>query len=435
MPLLPAAKKAEAFAALLDGSPAAGTGQLSTLSALAQRLSSVPQPRPDFTAALRERLISEATSSIPATVGGGTAGAVSSASSTAPTTAAAVGPTSAAAPAAAGSSAAAGAATTGSAFTSAVVAAASSVWMPFTAFVAATGIAITGVAAGASISLPGDPFYGVKQQIETIQQELAGGAVDTARAQLGFAAARLHEFQTLLRQNGDAPLSADLSQRLAKVLTDWAADTSAGTTVLLQQLSAGKGDVLALRGTLVHFTDSQARGLASAVQQLPNTQLQSYTGSAFAYLQRIDTALGNPVQVARLLSTLGLPLPTVASGAAPAPTSSSATTPSTSTPSTPSNGGGNPSAPAPGNTPASVPTLPIPTDGRPVPKASIPTVPVPLPLPDPAATGPTSGQAGGAVSGTAGAVGQTVNGVLDGVTGNGPGLSLPSTVPVPGLGH
>lgn len=425
MPLLPAAKKAEAFAALLDGSPGAGaqltTGQLNTLGALAQRLSSVPQPRPDFTAALRDRLISQATTSAPGAVGG-TTGAAGSAAPAAPTAAAApatVAPTTAAAT---GSSAATGVATTGSAVTSALAAAASSVWMPFTAFVAATGIAITGVAAGASISLPGDPLYGVKRQIETIQQELAGGAVDTAKAQLGFAAARLDEFVALVRENGDAPLSADLNRRLSLLLDNWAGDTSAGTTVLLQRLGAGTGDVTALRETLVHFTTTQARGLAAAVQQLPDAQLQSLTGSAFAYLQRLDTALGNPVQVARLLTTLGLPLPTVASSAAPARSSA---TPSAAASATTAN----PSSPAPGSTPTSIPTLPIPTGGRAVPKTSIPSVPVPVP-----STGST-GQVGGAVRGTAGAVGQTVDGVLDGVTGNGPALPLPTAVPAPGVGR
>ena len=35
-----------------------------------------------------------------------------------------------------------------------------------------------------------------------------------------------------------------------------------------------------------------ARALALVVQQLPDQRLQSLTGSAFAYLQRVDIALG-----------------------------------------------------------------------------------------------------------------------------------------------
>lgn len=414
MPLLPATKKAEAFAALLDGSPGAASGQLGTLTNLAQRLSSVPQPRPDFTAALRDRLISQATTSLPTAVGSGTAGMAGSGAGAAPG-----GAGSTAATSGAGATAAAA---TGSASTSALAAAASSALLPFAAFVAATGVAITGIFGGASISLPGDPLYGVKRQIETIQQNLAGSSVDQARAQLGFAAARLNEFRALLRENGDRPLSPDLAKRLELLLANWAGDTSSGTTVLLQQLSAGQGDVAALRATLVRFTDSQARGLAAAVQQLPDTQLQSLTGSAFAYLQRLDTALGNPVQVARLLPTLGLALPTVTPSVPAAPGNTSSAEPST-----PTSGTGTPSTAgaAPNNTPASVPTLPIPTDGRPVPRNSIPSVPVPLP------TGGSTGQRGGA-TGTAPA---TVDNVLGGVTGNGPHLSLPTAVPVPGVGR
>jgi hypothetical protein len=418
VPLLFASKQAEAFAALLDGSAEAGSDQLGTLGNLAQRLSSVPQPQPAFTAALRDQLMSQAGTALPTTAAPTAAGAASAASSSSATGTA--GTTSAV------SSAATSSAAAGSAVTSTVATSASSVWMPFVAFVAATGVAITGIAAGASLSLPGDPLYGVKRQIEIIQQQLAGGRADTARAQLGFAAARLNEFRALLRKNGDAPLSADLDKRLEQLLADWASNTSDGTTTLLQQLGAGQGDVAALRATLIRFTGSQARGLAAAVQQLPDTQLQSYTGSAFAYLQRVDTALGNPVQVARLLSTLGLALPSVGPSVRAAPGGSASPKPST-----PASSAGipNTTGSAGNNSPADVPTLPIPTDGRPVPRNSIPSVPVPLP------TGGSTGRLGGAVGGAAGTAGGTVDNVLGGVTGNGPHLSLPTAVPVPGVGR
>ena len=103
-----------------------------------------------------------------------------------------------------------------------------------------------------------------------------------------------------------------LQKRISTLLMEWAGETSEGTTALLTQLSAAGGVLPDVRSALVSFTDKQARDLAVLVQQLPDPNLQSLTGSAFAYLQRIDTALGNPVDLARLLPTLGLNLPTTA---------------------------------------------------------------------------------------------------------------------------
>ena len=180
-----------------------------------------------------------------------------------------------------------------------------------------------------------------------------------------------------------------------------------------------------MRLKLTDFTSSQARELALLVQQLPDQRLQSLTGSAFAYLQRVDTALGNPVNLATLLPSVGLPLPTSTQGPTPTTSTPSATTPSTSASTAPK-----------ANTPTSVPTLPIPTNGttggtQPSTKSpTIPTVPGvggnPVPVPG----------VGGTVDNTVNGVGKTVNGVLNGVTGKGPGLVLPTSVPsVPGVGH
>ncbi len=458
MPLLSSSKKAEEFARLLDGSSAGGgSSELGTLGDLAQRLSAVPQPRAEFASALRSKLMSEATAALP-TAGGGLGSGTSGAGSGG---AGSGGAGSGGAGSATGSSAAssAGGATgtasggAAAASTSAASSAVSSVlgstaplWAQLAAGAAATTIAISGVSIGASRSLPGDFLYGVKRQFETIQLDLAGGTTDTAVRHLDFARARLNELGDLLSRDGTAgqPLSADLQKRIQTLLTEWAGETSQGTTVLLNQLSAAAGDLPDVRATLVSFTDNQARDLAVLVQQLPDANLQSLTGSAFAYLQRIDTALGNPVDLARLLPSLGLDLPTAASTTPQTADPSAVPTPGSS-PGATTNGTPNPT-PTGGNTPTSVPTLPIPADGQSAPQAptgGVPTLPKLPKLPSTGGSGgggggpvggTVGGTVGGAVGGTVGGAQQTVDGVLNGVTGKGPALPLPTTVPkLPGL--
>lgn len=418
MPLLSSSKKAEEFARLLDGSDISGAGvsSLGTFSDLAQRLSSVPQPRAEFASALRSKLMSEAAATLPA-AGSGLGSGLGTGSS-------------------AGGGAASGGATSGAAaastsaassVVSSVLSSTTPLWAQLAAGVAATTIAVSGVSIGASRSLPGDLLYGIKRQVETIQLDLAGGRTDTAVLRLDFARARLSELGDLLdrRDAAGQPLSAELRKQLQTLLNQWAAETSIGTTALLDQLSAAAGGLEDVRATLVAFTEEQARDLAALVQQMPDSNLQSLTGSAFAYLQRVDIALGSPVDLARLLPTLGLDLPTTATpptakpnGSSPAPDASTGTVPGTS------------KAPGTGSA-TSVPTLPIPTDGQPVPKApagGAPTSPKLPGLPS-GGTGGVGGPVGGSVGGAVGGVQQTVDGVLNGVTGNGPALPLPTSVP------
>jgi hypothetical protein len=445
MPFLSSTRKAEQFARLLEGGGGGSdSGELGTLQQLATRLSAVPQPRPEFASALRDQLMSQATATLPSAgtgaagaggsgaggsgaggsgAGGSAGGAGVGAGSTgaASTGAAAMGPA-ASAPAASGSAASgaasAGAASAGSAF-SAVMSATAPVWAQFAAITAATAIAIGGVGLGASQSLPGQPLYGVKRQIEMIQVDLAGGKTDAALEQLGDARTRLTEISDLLGDRAPgAPLPADLRKRIAGLLQSWASSTSDGTTALLEQLQAGSGDVAALRQKLVAFTDAQARGLALLVQRLPDATLQSYTGSAFAYLQRVDTALGNPVHLATLLPSVGLALPSATSPAATPSTGPSSATPG----SAPTGSTGTPS-----NRATSVPTLPIPNNGSTSNEKSSqsPKVPSSSTLPSGGLPIPGGNAANQAVNG----VNQTVDGVLNGVTGHGPRLNLPTSVP------
>jgi hypothetical protein len=230
-------------------------------------------------------------------------------------------------------------------------------------------------------------------------------------------------------------------------MESWAGATSAGTTTLLASLRGTPADAARLREALTSFTRDAAQGLAIVVQQLPDTTLQSLTGSAFAYLQRVDTALGSPVDLTRLLPSLGLDLP---SAPAPAPASRPSTAPSAPAASKPSDASPGSSSSSSGSStgssgtgssgsrsssgssgsPSSVPTLPIPgsggtsaqipSRGSSTPKApSLPRAPL----------GNATSRVGNTAVGAAGAATDTVNGVLQGVTGKGPGLRLPTSVP------
>ena len=57
----------------------------------------------------------------------------------------------------------------------------------------ASVVAITGVAVAGSQSLPGDPFYGVKRQVEAFSLRTADGHVERGTRHLDHAATRLRE--------------------------------------------------------------------------------------------------------------------------------------------------------------------------------------------------------------------------------------------------
>ena len=107
--------------------------------------------------------------------------------------------------------------------------------------------------------------------------------------------------------NGRHAAVGRAEKRIRTLLTEWADETSRGTTVLLDQLSAGATGTRRAAPAAHRLHRQPGPWLALVVQRLPDTTLQSLTGSAFAYLQRVDTALGNPVDLARLLPSSGSP--------------------------------------------------------------------------------------------------------------------------------
>ncbi len=299
-------RKADAFAALLDGSSKGATTDpaLAHLAKLTQRLSAVPQPSPAFKAALRQQLVHTATTTATAAPAAGGAlhvphPRVSPGHGTG-----------------AGGAAGSGASGTSSAIMG--LGKSAPIWIKIFSGVVAATVAGTGVGVGAHRALPGDPFYGIKKQVEAVQLDLASGTRDKAKARLGFAHARVNELKELIKRDHITPnskLSAATEGHIRGLLQAWAEDAGVATTSLIEQIrSLGSSDATAklsseLRQLLASFTTNQFGQLGSLLASVPVGPLQSLTVSALGYLQRVDGVLGgNP---GTLIQQLPIPLTSI----------------------------------------------------------------------------------------------------------------------------
>jgi hypothetical protein len=295
-------RKADAFAALLDGSPKAGTQDpaLAHLAQLTQRLSSVPQPSPAFKAALRQQLVHAAAH--PATA----AATATSALHALPRPRVSPGH---------GAGGAAGTGTSGTSSAIMGIGKSAPLWIKLFTGVTAAAVSATGVGIGAHRALPGDPLYFVKKQVEAVQLDLASGSQDKAKTQLGFAHARLNELNQLIKREHVTPtskLSSATEGHIRGLLQAWAQDAGVATTSLIEQIrSLGSAASTAklsaeLRQTLATFTTNQFAQLGGLLASVPTGPLQSLTVSALGYLQRVDGVLGgNP---ASLIQQIPIPL-------------------------------------------------------------------------------------------------------------------------------
>ncbi len=299
-------RKADAFAALLDGSGKAGTQDpaLAHLAQLTQRLSAVPQPSAAFKSALREQLVHAAAH--PAT-----ASSVAGALHTVPRPRVSPGH-------GAGSGGTGGVAGTGAGGSSSAIMGlgkSAPLWIKLFTGVTAAAVSATGVGVGAHRALPGDPFYGIKKQVEAVQLDLASGAREKASTQLGFAQARINELKQLIKRDHVTPgskLSSATEGHIRGLLETWAEDAGVATTSLLQQIrglgSSSSTAALSaeLRKTLATFTSGSFSQIGALLADVPAGPLQSLTVSALGYLQRVDGVLGgNP---ATLIQQLPIPL-------------------------------------------------------------------------------------------------------------------------------
>lgn len=251
---------------------------------------------------------------------------------------------------------------------------------------AAAMTAIAGVGVGASRSLPGDAFYGVKRATEDVQLALTTGQEAKGKRHLEFARTRLHEVEALAGRNsalsGFAPGHVDAlghltteakTSTIVSTLQDMDAETRAGAEDLLQ-VYADNGSAEVLQA-LDSFTRTQFSDLRDVVRDLPT--------DAQPRAERSLSLLAVVAQQTRAAASAGGAAPTPGSTGGPGGGASSTPTPArTSTPRAGHHGGGSSSStPSTSSTPGlpSVPTQ-LPSEAPTIP--SLPTVlPEPTSLP------------------------------------------------------
>jgi hypothetical protein len=251
---------------------------------------------------------------------------------------------------------------------------------------AAVVTGITGVGLGASRSLPGQPFYGVKRATESVQLAATVGTEARGKRHLDFARTRLAEVSSLTdRSDALGPMSdgrvlagpADSSgdvKLIVDTLHAMDVETRAGANDLYAAFR-DSGSTEPLR-TLDAFTQRQYGDLHSLLTQLP-VDAQPSARSSLALLAVIATdTVRSATGATAPTPTGGTAVPSQSTSARPQPSSGSSTPPG-SHPST------SPTAPAP--TKSSTGPLPLPSATSQLPAPTLPTIP-PLPLSSPLPT-------------------------------------------------
>jgi hypothetical protein len=245
--------KIEELARLLDGAVCGPTTLMAGPAALATRMRAVAPsldarsvPRPEFRLALRTRLVAVATVQA-ATL--------------------ADAPTALAAP---------------SALASAVT------WtqgrtaqrrIGITAGAMASVVAFAGVSIASSRSLPGQPFYGLKRGVESVQLDLTHGDTAKGTKHLELATTRLREAGALAEGKGELslgggttrPLAGGLGSsardHIAQALTDFDHEATSGRTLLEKVFrSTGKPEPLRILST---FSVTEQTRLTALIPRLP----------------------------------------------------------------------------------------------------------------------------------------------------------------------
>src|SRR4051812_12960485 len=144
---------------------------------------------------------------------------------------------------------------------------------------AAAAIAVAGVGVGASRSIPGDAFYGVKRATEDVQLALTTGQEAKGKRHLEFARTRLHEVEALAGHNSaltdfmPSPVGAlghltseAKTSTIVATLQDMDDETRAGAQDLFE-VYADSGSAEPLQA-LDTFTRTQFRDLQDVVSAL-----------------------------------------------------------------------------------------------------------------------------------------------------------------------
>jgi hypothetical protein len=232
---------------------------------------------------------------------------------------------------------------------------------------AAVVTAVAGVGVGASRSLPGQPFYGVKRATENIQLATTFGTEDRGKRHLEFARVRLSEVSSLAghtaalgQLNGDrnyagaAITDRATSKLIADTLREMDVETRAGANDLFVAFrDSGSTEPLS---ALNDFTVAQYRELRALVQALPaDVRAQAMSSLLLLNLVATDTvALARSGHASQPSTPSSTP-----SGPAGSPTATPGRTPSSSP--TPSSvpGSTTPSTPAKPSLPTVLPTSPV----------------------------------------------------------------------------
>ncbi len=143
-------------------------------------------------------------------------------------------------------------------------------------------IAVSGVGLASSRSLPGQPFYGLKKATESVELSFVSGDTAKGSKHLEFAATRLREVGALARGEGQLALSVatdgsptasgaafggSLSSRIVTTLAAFDAETRSGQTLLESAYrSSQKSEPLQILKT---FASSSQQDLTALVDTLP----------------------------------------------------------------------------------------------------------------------------------------------------------------------
>jgi len=254
---------------------------------------------------------------------------------------------------------------------------------------AAVVTAVAGVGVGASRSVPGEPFYGVKRATEDFQLATTFGTEDRGKRHLQFARARLAEVTSLAGHSttlgqmaghrdyaGAAVVDRATSDLIADTLRDMDVETRSGANDLfVAYRDSGSTEPLS---ALNDFTVRQYRELRALLGALPaDVRDRAMSSLSLLNLVATDTVAlangapangpGNPEVTPSHSATT----PPVKPSRSPSSSPSTSTGPSTAPPATsPSVPTTLPSAPSVPSIPASptLPTGPLPT--------SVPTIDV-----------------------------------------------------------
>lgn len=145
----------------------------------------------------------------------------------------------------------------------------------------AFAVALTGIAVGATRSLPGQPLYAAKRATEALQLYGAGGSLERGNRHLQFAETRLREVSALASGRGSLalPSASSHSRLLASgagagpigwALADMDFQTRTGSDLVQQAARDSDGSALFL--VLQQWSGEQADRLRTVVPALPGAE-------------------------------------------------------------------------------------------------------------------------------------------------------------------